>query len=344
MISVPSPDLFILIGLFILLSLLAGSGLLLMLLALLFGRSRSHLRRHPKRYIGLSLLLLLLLMPGLLLQLEQRRAEAASKARWQALNPRLEQELRLGELRFPAGSQVRLDTLEPLDWRDQPQPYGLDSLIYAELSQPVTLLGLRVDAIDLPPQHYFSRLRLTHPEAVHGWPCAAGWVEFKREIETRLQPSQWRFSACSLTVHSVVASVSWPANSQVHATESGWQLRNDHPAEPPLQFLGLSLRELQLELDGARQLRRWEGELGAPFTLGDWQYAAGTAVRWQDGERWLFSPTRDAKANNRQTGEAIGAGRSIQQRSRDGKTLGVFANEQVGASTWTELEVNQDGE
>ena len=262
----------------------------------------------------------------------------AAQAQWQALNPRLEQQLQLGELHFPAGSQVKLDSLEPLDWQAQPQLHGLDSLIYAELNQPIEVLGLRVDAIDLPPHHYFSRLRLTDDARVDGWPCGAGgWAEFKREIATRLQPSQWQFTKCDLAAHSLVAGVVWPANSQVYADESGWQLSNDDPAEPPLSFLGLALRELRIELDEARQLRRWEGELGAPLDLGDWHYPAGTAVRWQDPHSWLFSPTRDAKANNRHTGEAISAGHSILQRSRDGKTLGIFANDSMGVIDWQTL-------
>ncbi|MFZ3186082.1 MAG: hypothetical protein WA173_18300 [Pseudomonas sp.] len=343
MIPVPSPDLFILLGLLVLLSLLAASALLLMLLALLFSRSRRHLRRHPKSYIGLSLLLLLLLMPGALIKWQQQRSLADDQAQRQALNPRLEQQLQLGELHFPAGSQVKLDSLEPLDWQAQPQLHGLASLIYAELSQPIEVLGLRVDAIDLPPHHYFSRLRLTANARVDGWPCGAGgWVEFKRDIATRLQPSQWQFRQCQLATQTAVAGVVWPANSQVYANESGWQLSNDDPAEPPLSFLGLALRELRIELDEARQLRRWEGELGAPLDLGDWHYPAGTAVRWQDPHSWLFSPTRDAKANNRHTGEAISAGHSILQRSRDGKTLGVFANDSLGLIDWQAFAAESD--
>ncbi len=343
MIPVPSADLFILLGLLILLSLLAASGLLLMLLALVFGRSRRHLRRHPKSYVGLSLLLLVLLMPGALIKWQQQRDATAAQAQRQALNPRLEQQLQLGELRFPADSQVKLDSLEPLDWQEQPQLHGLDSLVYAELSQPIEVLGLRVDAIDLPPHHYFSRLRLTDNARVDGWPCGAGgWVEFKREIETRLQPSQWQFHQCQLATQTTVAGVVWPANSQVYADESGWQLSNADPAEPPLSFLGLTLRELRIELDEARRLRRWEGELGAPLNLGDWHYPAGTAVRWQDPHSWLFSPTQDAKANNHHTGAAISAGHSILQRSRDGKTLGVFANDSMGVIDWQALAAEPD--
>jgi hypothetical protein len=78
--------------------------------------------------------------------------------------------------------------------------------------------------------------------------------------------------------------------------------------------------------------------LGAPLTLGDWHYSAGTAVCWQDQDSWLFSPTRTAQANNRQTGAVVTAGQSVQQRSRDGKTLGVFANADIGVIDWVQFD------
>jgi hypothetical protein len=341
MIPVPPLELFIVVGLLYLLSMAAGTGLLLMLLGLLFNRSRQHLGRYRKSYSGLSLLLLILLLPGVLLKLEALRSSAAYQAHREALNPRLQQDLQLGELRLPAGSQVKLDTLEPLDWQDQPQPYGLASVLYAELSQPIVVLGLDVDALDLPPSYYYSKVRLTHAQTVHNWPCVAGgWVEFSREVATRLQPSQWQFKQCTLAAHSEVAGVSWPANSRVYIDESGWELSNDQPVEPALNFLGLQLRELRLKLDQARQLSRWEGELGAPLRLGDWQYPAGTAVRWQDADTWLFSPAADGQAHNRQTGATVTAGHSIQQRRRDGVTLGVFANATVGVIDWVQFDAS----
>ncbi|MBX9913030.1 MAG: hypothetical protein K2Y25_03940 [Pseudomonadaceae bacterium] len=345
MIPVPPLELFIVVGLLYLLSMAAGAGLLLMLLGLFFRRSRQHLGRYRKSYIGLSLLLLILLLPGVLLKLESLSSIAAHLAHREALNPRLEQALQLGELRLPAGSQVKLGTLEPLDWQDQPQPYGLASVLYAELSQPIVVLGLSVDAIDASPHSFESKLRLSGQQSVADWPCAAGsWVTFKRTVEARLQPSQWQFKQCTLAPHSEVAGVSWPADGRVYIDESGWELSNEQTIEPPLSFLGLQLRELRMKLDQARQLSRWEGELGAPLRLGDWDYPSGTAVRWQDVDTWLFSPTADGRARNQKTGATVTAGHSIQQRHRDGTTLGVFANATVGVIDWMGLEVTPASE
>jgi hypothetical protein len=115
------------------------------------------------------------------------------------------------------------------------------------------VLGLSVDALDLPLSYYYSKVRLTHAQTVDNWPCAAGdWVEFTREVATRLQPSKWQFERCTLAAHSVVAGVSWPANSWVYADKLGWLLSNEQPAEPALSFVGLPLRELRLSLAACR--------------------------------------------------------------------------------------------
>ncbi|MCU9951035.1 hypothetical protein [Pseudomonas sp. PDM13] len=329
MIFGPDPTFILIFGIAVLLAVLSVPGLLGLGLALALPRSRRHVLARPWRYGVLGVLLLGFAVLGVLMLCEERRMEAEMQAEHDALNPRLERDLQLGELVFPAGSQVRLDTFEPLDWQDQPRPHGLESLIEAWLPQPQPVLGLEVDALELPLHHYFSRLRLARDSQVDGWPCAGNdWVEYRREVEERLQPSRWHFDRCPLVPGSRLLGVDWPLGSQVYRTGPGWTLRVSNSAGPQA-LEGMSLLELSLVLDADRALQRWDGRLAEPHALGDWDYPAGTRVRHLDDQRLLLSPTRDAPARNRVDGEQVDFGRSIVQ-ARDGRELGRESNERMG--------------
>lgn len=337
MIPVPNPTVFLIVGLIYLLGLLAVPVLLALALSLCWPRSRRHVLARPWRY---GLLTLVMLVPaGLMgaLWLDKREFSAEFDARQAALNPRLEQPLTLGELTFAAGSQVKLKTLDPLDWQDQPQPHGLESLEEAELPAPMALLGLQVDALDLPINHDASRVRLAREGQVAGWPCAAGeWVAFRHPQEDRLKPSGWHFESCSLAPGHAVQGVDWPAGTLLRRHGGHWVLRNDGPAD--LAFDDLHWQSLVLELDARREPVFWEGELARPLVLGGWRYPVGTRVRHEGDGLWLFSPTDRAVAVREADGLKQGAGRSILQRQSDGRVLKTPANDEVGVIDWMVLE------
>lgn len=329
MIFGPDPTFILIFGIAVLLAVLSVPGLLALGLALALPRSRRHVLARPWRFGLLGGVLLCFAALGVLMLCQERQMEAEMQAEHDALNPRLERDLQLGELTFPAGSQVRLDTFEPLDWEGQPQPHGLDSLIEAWLPKPQQVLGLEVDALELPLHHYFSRLRLARDSQVEGWPCSGNdWVEYRREVEERLQPSRWHFDRCPLVPGSRLLGVDWPLGSQVYRNGAGWTLRVSDSAAP-LRLDGMSLLELSLVLDGNRALLRWDGRLTEPFALGEWDYPAGTRVRYLDGLRLLFSPTRDAPARNRVNGEQLAFGQSLIQ-AREGQVQGRESNERMG--------------
>ncbi|MBB4817490.1 hypothetical protein HNP29_000847 [Pseudomonas alcaligenes] len=331
MIFGPDPTFILIFGIAVLLAVLSVPGLLALGLALALPRSRRHVLARPWRYGVLGVLLLGFAALGVLMLCEERRMEAERQAEHDALNPRLERDLQLGELVFPAGSQVRLDTFEPLDWQDQPQPHGLESLIEAWLPKPQQVLGLEVDALELPLHYSFSRMRLVRDSVVEGWPCAGNdWVEYRREVEERLQPSRWHFDRCPLVPGSRLFGLEWPLGSLVYGNGYGWTLRVSDSAGP-LPLEGMSLLELNLMLDGDRHLLRWDGRLAEPHALGDWDYSAGTRVRHLDDQRLLLSPTRDAPARNRVSGEQVTFGQSLVQ-ARDGRELGRESNERMGVN------------
>lgn len=337
MIPVPNPTVFLIIGLIYLLGVLAVPVLLALAASLCWPRSRRHVLARPWRY---GLLTLVMLVPvGLMgaLWLQEREFAAEFAAREAALNPRLEQPLTLGDLTFPAGSQVKLETLDPLDWQNQPQPHGLESLKEAELPAPMALLGLQVDALDLPTGYDSSRVRLAREGQVDGWPCAAGeWVEFRRTQEDRLKPAGWHFESCPLTPGHSVQGIDWPTGTTLRQLGEHWVLRNDGPADLP--FDGLHWLSLVLELDARREPVFWEGELARPLVLGGWHYPVGTRVRHEGDGLSLFSPTDRAVAVREADGLKQGAGRSILQRRSDGQVLKMPANDEVGVIDWMVLE------
>ncbi len=144
MIFGPDPSAILLIFLLAALAVVSAIGLLWVLVALLFARTRGHLRRNPRRYGCLVVVSLVFAGLGGTMWRDFQRIDAESEARQQALNPRLEAELRLGELSFPAGSQAHLVTLDAEDWQGKPQAHGLESLKAIELPEPQDVLGMPV--------------------------------------------------------------------------------------------------------------------------------------------------------------------------------------------------------
>ncbi|CAD5201032.1 hypothetical protein [Pseudomonas sp. FEN] len=335
MIFGPDPSAILLLLLLMLLAAISGVGLLWVLVALLFAPLRRHLRRNPRRYACLIALALVFVGLGGVIWRDFQRIDDEQQARQQALNPRLQADLHLGELHFPAGSQAHLGTLDPLSWDGKPQAHGLESLKSIELPAPLEILGLPVVAIDFSPEYDSSRVHLEHDHFVQGWSCAAGsWATFRREMEDTYRPSRWHFSACGLVPGVSIAGVSWPAGTVVHGDGSSWMLRAEDADNLDIALDGLQLVALRMILDPQRRPERWEGQLAQPATLGDWRYPAGTRV-WGDSRgAWLFSPTDKQDAVNLRSGEKIAQGRSILQRRGSEASVTIKANSEVGVIDW----------
>lgn len=335
MIFGPDPSAILFIFLLAALALVSAIGLLWVLVALLFARTRRHLRRNPWRYGCLVLVGLVFAGLGGAMLREFQRMDAESEARRQALNPRLEAELHLGELSFPAGSQAHLGTLDAEDWQGKPQPHGLESLKSIELAVPVEILGMPVSAIDFSPGYSESSVRLEHDQVVQGWSCTAGvWTSFSRESEDTYRPSRWRFKQCTLVPGVQVAGVSWPAGTIVSGSGQGWMLRAEDADNLDIALDGLHLSSLRLYLDSQRRIERWDGQLARSATLGDWRYPKDTRVRGDERGAWLFSPIGGQDAVNPRTGEKVAEGHSILQRRGDTAPVTIKPNSEVGVIDW----------
>ena len=333
MIPVPNPTGLLLVSLLVLLAWLALITFAGLLLSLAWPRPRHYWRQHPWRAAIFSLLLLLLTLPGLLIQHELRQIEAEQNARQAALHPILSKPLTLGELTLPAGSRVTLNTLEPLDWQEQPQAHGLQSVKEAELSEPIKVLGLNIDALDLPPSHYFSRMRLAGEQWLEGWRCAAGeWAEFAREIEAQYQPSQWRWKHCRLAAGNQRVGLDWPAGSLVERERFGWRLRAAENSE--LNLNGLLLRSLEMSLNNEGELLAWNATLARPLILGEWQHAAGTRIRQDQPGQWLFTPQLKEPSRHTGNGRQVGNAEQLRQRTADGYLLDIQTNPWPDTFIW----------
>ncbi|KPA94108.1 hypothetical protein [Pseudomonas asplenii] len=335
MIFGPDPSAILFIFLLAALAVVSTIGLLWVLVALLFARTRRHLRRNPWRYGCLIVPGLIFAGLGGAMLREFQRLDAASEAERQALNPRLQAELRLGELSFPVDSQAHLGTLDPEDWQGKPQAHGLDSLKSIELAAPIEILGMPVSAIDFSPGYSDSSVRLEHDQVIQDWPCAAGtWASFRREAQDTYRPSRWRFKECTLVPGVGVAGVTWPAGTVLHGDREGWMLRAEDADNLDIALDGLHLSSLRMYLDSQRRTERWDGQLARSTTLGEWLYPQGTRVRGDERGAWLFSPTGEQDAINRRTGEQIAEGHSILQRRGDATPVSIKPNSEVGVIDW----------
>ncbi len=318
----------LLAGVLLQLVLVSFVGLPALLIACFVKRWRRVLLRHPRTF-GVLALVFSTVVAGTLW------SEAREFLDTQALNPRLEQDLQLGGLRFPAGTQVKLATWKPLDIYDQPQVHGLQSLKYAEFAEPQPVMGVQVTALELPEHGDYVRLQLASDQVVDGWPCAGGsWVTLDAAAEVRLQPERWTLDSCTLAPQVTVQGVTWPADSLVSHHTHEYIVQTLGAAHPPVVIEGIGLVSLTLKLNEQRQRRYWTGQLADPMSLGDWEYPRGMSVRQDEVPTVLFSPSSDYAARNLRTGETLAAGRSILQRRADGSTLWIKSNAELGVPDW----------
>src|SRR5690606_12730664 len=103
--------------------------------------TRAKLRRHPLALLASVVLLMLLAAPGLQFGWQVAQNFAEHTAHQRELNPTLSEPLQLGEILFPAGTQVRLERSRRQElWRTgEPQEYGLSTLQEATFASPVEI-------------------------------------------------------------------------------------------------------------------------------------------------------------------------------------------------------------
>ncbi|WP_421548252.1 hypothetical protein [Pseudomonas sp. QD4] len=338
MIFGPSPIAFMYLYLLLILCGASAAGLVSLVMALRHPEKRQRLRKRLWLHVPLTLAMLFFVGLGLKFVWGMVALSVAQQERTQALNPRLQADLQLDELHFPAGTLVKLDTLDPVDWKGESQLSGLQSVAYATFKTPQSVLGLQVSDIDMPPHYYFSKLLLVGDQQIAGWPCkGGGWVSFDRTVEDRTFPSRWRFDECHMSPDARLADVTWPAGSQVFHESSGFIVRTDGEVPRPVAYQGMQFLSLTLDLDENQQLRQWSGVLAQPVQLGEWHYPAGMRVRQEAPDRLLFSPTRESTAVNHQTRKKLSVGRSILQQRADGAVLDIQPNDKVGVIDWEEF-------
>ncbi|CAI9006578.1 DUF3488 domain-containing protein [Pseudomonas chlororaphis] len=309
--------------------LLSFIGLPLLLIAWLIPAFRHRMRRQPLHFGALAGVCAIIVVCTLwkIYSDDQLR---------KALHPQLEQDVQLDGLPLPAGAQLNLGTLEPLDSQGQPQPHGLRSLYYAKFAAPHTINGVEVTELQMYGSGPFSKMLLSRDQVVAGWPCAGGtWVTLDIADADRLQPSRWRFSECTLVAGADVAGVKWPNSSDVRQQYDGrFRINSIGLASPAVVIQGIALSSLSLDLDERRQPGRWNGQLAQDLTLGDWHYPRGMRVRQDTPGTLMFSPSKSDSAQNLRTGETLDAGRSIQQRREGGAVLWIKPNTGLGVLDW----------
>ncbi|AZE26535.1 hypothetical protein C4K05_6124 [Pseudomonas chlororaphis subsp. aureofaciens] len=308
--------------------LLSFIGLPLLLIAWLIPAFRHRMRRQPLHFGALAGVCAIIVVCTLwkIYSDDQLR---------KALHPQLEQDVQLDGLPLPAGAQLNLETLEPLDSQGQPQPYGLRSLYYAKFAAPHTINGVEVTELQMYGSGPFSKMLLSRDQIVAGWPCAGGtWVTLDIADADRLQPSRWSFSECTLVTGADVAGVKWPSSSEVRQYDGRFSIDTIGLASPAVVIQGIALSSLSLDLDKQRQPGRWSGQLAQDLTLGDWHYPRRMRVRQDTPGTLMFSPSKSDSAQNLRTGETLDAGRSIQQRRENGAVLWIKPNTGLGVLDW----------
>lgn len=249
-----------------------------------------------------------------------------------ALNPRLNSEQVLGDLLLPAGTQVRIERLEPFrNLSGDTLPGGLQSLQRAQFDgEPAVVRGAAVRSLELGDTT--GEAKLVEAIRLDGWLCSAeAAVTFRYSSAERFNPRAWQLKSCTLAPGSEVAGVTWAQPVAVHAVENRrWQLE---PGDAPVRFQGLNLRLWNLWLDGPYgELQDWQGELVEPLQLGSMRYPAGTRVRAFQGNL-LFSPITEAPAVDQRDGKPLEADLSVEQTA-GGKVLGTHRNGDVGVIDW----------
>lgn len=312
---------------------LAALGLLALGLALLLPAWRIRLSQRWMTWSLLALLLVLTATPAVLMSWHLYQQEILDEAAQKARNPRLEEPLLLGDIRFPAGTRVRLERAEPENhWHTgEALPYGLQTLEQAHFETPVRIRGLDVERLEASASSFFSRLRLSSDQRVDSWPCAAGSdVDFRREPVDRLHPGRWQLESCTLQDRALLADVVWPRGSRVYRSQDGWVLQ----AEGLVEYRGLLVKGLRLSLTEDARLQHWDAELAQAAQLGAMRYDGGTQVWGFANGDLRFTPepggARDAD------GRALPDEHSVFQNA-DGELLDIRANSEAGIIRWIRL-------
>lgn len=326
---IPVNPLAMMLGLLLLLVSLACLVTLLVVLgACLHPRGRRFVRARPKRFMLLSLLLVIGCLPGL----QYLAWEWQDWREQRALNPRLESDQVLGDLQLPAGTRIRMARLEPdTDWEGNALPYGLHSLRRAEFDEvPGQVRGVQVRRLELNDEQ--AEVELAAASRIDGWQCSAeAPVTFHYPPGAQFHFADWQLQSCTLAPGSEVAGVTWPGAMTVQAVGNGrWQLATD---DTPVRLLGLPVRLWNLWLDAPYGLLQdWQAELTEPLELGPMQYPTGTRVRGFRGHL-LFSPNAEAPAMDKRDGQPLKPDLSVEQ-SAEGDVLGIHNNLDVGVFDW----------
>lgn len=298
---------------------------------------RARLRGRWKSWSLLAALLLLLATPAARMSWYLYEQQLENDASRQAHNPRLEEELLLGEITFPAGTQVRLERAGPENhWRSgEALPYGLQTLDQAQFEAPVSIRGLDVVRLEASASRYFTKLRLTRDQVVDTWPCAAGHdVEFLREPDDRLRPSAWRFQSCTLQADALLVEVVWPQGSQVYANGNGWVLQVPGVDGPAVDYRGMRLNGLRVALAEDAALHYWDAELAGSARFGTMHYDSGTRVRGFANGDLRFTPEENGAVDD--NGERPPAEHSVFQTG-DGELIEIRSNQAAGVIRWMKL-------
>ena len=259
---------------------------------------------------------------------------------WRAHNPRLEHEEVLGDLVLPAGTQVRLEYLEPFnDLSGNPVPYGLRSLKQANFDRtPGNVMGLRVRSLALWQGQGSATVETIAANDLQGWKCAPGDVEFRFPFGAPFNFSEWRFYGCTLAPGSTLGGIVWTGPVKVFSTENdGWDARAED-TDTSTSMLGMELRWLNMRLNGPYgDVLGWDGVLNREADLGPVHYPVGTEVR-RYRQALLFSPPLETSALDRRTGTSIEADHSILQRV-SGEVLGIRPNTQEGLQSFENIAI-----
>ncbi|MEE4572779.1 hypothetical protein V2L07_08275 [Pseudomonas alliivorans] len=257
---------------------------------------------------------------------------------WRAHNPRLEQEEVVGDLVLPAGTQVRLEYLEPFnDLSGNPMRYGLRSLEQADFERtPGNVMGLRVRRLELWQDHGSAKIETTTVNDLQGWKCAPGEVEFHFPFGAPFNFSEWHFYGCTLAPGSTLGGIVWAGPVKVFSTQNKeWEASTGDTSS---SLLGMELRWLSMRLNRPYgDVLGWDGVLNRETDFGPVHYPVGTQVR-RYRQALLFSPPFEASALDRRTGTSVDADHSVLQRV-SGEVLGIRLNTQEGLQSFQNIEI-----